>query len=112
MLLVIVIFFLLTFYPGAAAQAQSIGRTPLRPVLQDVHVLREAHCLTIEISANSPLSPTAILVENPDRLVIDLPNTVAGRLRRIPVQTDGVKSVRFAPNSANPPVGRVMIDLE
>lgn len=111
MLLITVIFPLLISYPGAV-QAQSIERTPLCPVLQKVRVLRGPDGLTIEISANSPLSPTAMLVENPDRLVIDLPNTVAGRLRTIPVQTNGVKSVRFAPNSANPPVGRVMIDLE
>ena len=91
------------------AEANVSGDTP--SIIQQVDVVHAPDGISIEIRASGDLSPNATAVVNPDRLVIDLPNVVVGRLRSIAVGTDGIKSVRVAQNSANPPLARVVIDL-
>ena len=114
MRLLAVIFPLLMLCAGVAQMQSTNGNAVAfaHPLLQNVNVLHGPDGVSVEISASGPLFPTATLVLNPDRLVIDLPNTVAGRLRTIAVQADGVKAVRFAQNSVRPPVARVVVDLQ
>ena len=58
------------------------------------------------------MRPLVTTVQNPDRLVVDLPNTVSDPLiRHIPVNKDGIKAVRYALNDSNPPVTRVVVDM-
>ena len=48
----------------------------------------------------------------PDRLVIDIPNSLLdGRPRDIAVNSNGIKSVRAARYESAPPVTRVVVDL-
>jgi hypothetical protein len=67
----------------------------------------------LEITANGPIAPLAQFVPNPDRLVVDIPNTRPGAaLHSLPVGRWGVKSVRTGLLSNKPPVTRVVVDLD
>ena len=53
-----------------------------------------------------------MLISGPDRLVIDIPNSVQGPgLRNISVNRQAVKGVRVSQYSATPPVTRIVVDL-
>jgi type IV pilus assembly protein PilQ len=94
--------------PAAAPAPASSGAVNLR----DVQVSRGAEGMEVSILASGPLTPKAMTLVAPDRLVIDLPNTVSARkTREIAVNSADVKSVRVARFQLNPPVTRVVVDL-
>jgi len=73
-------------------------------------VAQEPFQLRIETSGQT--TPQAQMIEGPDRLVIDLPNTRPGAgLRRVNVNHGAVRSVRTSLYSTQPPVTRVVVDL-
>src|SRR5581483_6904910 len=81
--------------------------------IQNLNVVRRGTELNVEVTLTSPVTPNVIVATAPDRLVLELPNTSAGaRQKRVPVNQDGVKAIRVGLNSAEPPVTRVVIDLE
>src|SRR5262249_42822462 len=49
---------------------------------------------------------------NPERLIIDFPDVSIETLQHIPINANGVKRVRIGLNRANPPLTRVVVDLE
>jgi hypothetical protein len=56
--------------------------------------------------------PTVIIASNPDRLVLQLPNTEApAKQQAVTVNQNGVKGVRVGLNRAAPPIARVVVDL-
>ncbi|MCP3980421.1 MAG: type IV pilus secretin PilQ [bacterium] len=68
----------------------------------------------VQLDLGSPAEFEAFLVENPDRLVLDLQGVVS-RLGqyRFPIERDGVLRVRAAQHVSEPvPVTRVVFDLE
>jgi len=66
--------------------------------------------LRIETSAQT--APLAQMIEQPDRLVIDLPNTRPGiTLHHLNVNHGSVKSVRTSLYSTQPPITRIVVDL-
>jgi type IV pilus assembly protein PilQ len=80
--------------------------------VRNVGVVRGKNGIEIEISANAPLSPSALKLTGPDRVVIDLANaTPMGRNKTIEVNSGDVKSIRVARYQLNPPVTRVVIDV-
>ena len=80
--------------------------------LQDIQVARSSDGTQIELVGNAPLAPKAIKLSGPDRLVIDLPNTVATRSsQQIAVNAADVRSVRMGRYQTTPPVTRVVLDL-
>src|SRR5579859_4105113 len=80
--------------------------------VRNVGVVRGKNGIEIEISANAPLSPSALKLTGPDRVVIDLANaTPIGRNKTIEVNSGDVKSIRVARYQLNPPVTRVVIDV-
>ena len=81
--------------------------------IQNVQARTEQDKVRVEITLTSPVQPSLITAVNPDRLVLDLANTASDvRQRHIPVNSLGVKVVRIGLNSANPPVTRVVVDLD
>ncbi len=110
---------------GAASNAPETAETPAAPPaapapvrgssaasLRDVQVSRGAEGIEVSILATGPLTPKAMTLTSPDRLVIDLPNTASSRKsREIAVNSEDVKSVRVARFQMNPPVTRVVVDL-
>jgi hypothetical protein len=66
----------------------------------------------IQIQTSQPASPRVQMVPNPDRLVIDIPNSVPGPgLRGFAVNKADVRAVRVSLYSENPPITRVVVDL-
>jgi hypothetical protein len=68
--------------------------------------------LQIQIQTNLPASSQVQMVPNPDRLVIDIPNSVAATtLRGLAINRADVRGVRVSQYSMKPPVTRVVVDL-
>jgi AMIN domain len=89
----------------AAAQAPA--------TIRSVSVLGAGSNPEVEILGTAPLSPTALVITGPDRLVIDFPNAVPGaHLRTIEVNRGELKAVRVGRFSDQPPVTRVVLDLK
>ncbi len=81
------------------------------PSVNKVSVIAE-NPFQIRIETSGPAAPQAQMIEQPERLVIDLPNTKPGDgLRRINVNRGAVKSVRASLYSTRPPVTRIVVDL-
>ncbi|MGE5206503.1 MAG: type IV pilus secretin PilQ [Chlamydiota bacterium] len=99
----------------SVAMAQTPGPqaagTAAHPLIQKVDVLKSGDGISVEITGSGPLSGTATMVPNPDRLVVDVPGAVVSRFRHIIIGTDGIKAVRLGQNSAHPPVARLVVDL-
>src|SRR5205085_2493959 len=80
--------------------------------VRDVNVSRGPQGMEVQITASGPMQPEAMRLENPDRVVIDLPNAMwTGAPRQIAVKAADVKDVRMALYQLNPPVTRVVVDL-
>lgn len=66
----------------------------------------------LEILATHPLTPQIQTVENPLRLVIDLPNsTLITPKRRIAFRNEQIKSIRLNQYQTEPAVSRIVVDL-
>jgi AMIN domain len=66
----------------------------------------------LEIAANGPIAPQTQVVSVPDRLVIDVPDAIPGiGLHNLTVHRGEVRAVRAGLFSANPPVTRIVVDL-
>jgi len=79
--------------------------------LQKVTVNRGQGVVTVEMTTKGAVTPKVETLSSPDRLVIDLPNTVLATAGgRITVGSDGVKSVRMGTDAGA--MTRVVVDLE
>jgi type IV pilus assembly protein PilQ len=88
------------------------GRSPRITEVRKVGVVRGKNGLEVEISGNAPLSPNALKLTGPDRVVVDLANAVPeGRNKTIAVNSGDVKTIRISRYQLYPPVTRVVIDL-
>jgi hypothetical protein len=68
--------------------------------------------LQLQIQTSRPSAPQVQMVTNPDRLVIDIPNSVPGaQLRALAVRRPDIRGVRFSQYSTKPSVTRVVVDL-
>jgi len=90
----------------AASTSSAIAR------VQGISVSHGTNGLNVEISGNGPLTAKTMKLTAPDRLVIDIPNSLLdGRPRDIAVNSNGIKSVRAARYQSAPPATRVVVDL-
>lgn len=81
--------------------------------IRNLEVVRNGDQLQVEIILSSPVTPSVITATGPDRLVLELPNTSSdARQKRLPINRDGVKAVRFGLNTATPPLTHVVVDLD
>jgi hypothetical protein len=101
-------FFLLA-NPSLAA-SQSAGKKVA--TIRRVAVLNSGNNFELEISASQPVAPQTQVVTGPDRLVIDFPQSVPGAgLRPVVLHAGEVKGIRVGLFASNPPVTRVVLDL-
>src|SRR5262249_39982255 len=92
-----------------AADARS-GNAP-HSQIRNIAVSHSPQGLDVEITGNGPLTGKTMKLTGPDRLVLDIPNTVLeGRPREIAVNSNGVKAVRAARYQDDPPVTRLVVD--
>jgi len=81
--------------------------------LQKVNVVPGADGVQIEISFTQSVTPRLSKLKSPDRVVVELPETVvASSQNKIPVGSAGVKGVRIGMDGKTPPTTSVVIDLE
>ncbi|MGH9493138.1 MAG: AMIN domain-containing protein, partial [Terriglobales bacterium] len=102
--------------PVAAQPAQAAPKpasVSAKPVLiQDVSVVRGEGGMNVEIRGSGPMQPKAMKLTHPDRVVVDVAGTPVGKGREIAVHDAQVKSVRMSHFQKNPPMTRVVVDLE
>jgi len=81
------------------------------PAVRRISVVSQ-NPLRLQIQTSPAAVPQTQMISGPDRLVIDIPNTVpAATLRGIAVNHGEVKGVRVSLFSAAPPVTRIVVDL-
>jgi len=97
--------------PGTKAAAKSAASGGNQ--LQKVNVLPGPDGVDIEISSSQTVTPRVSKLKSPDRVVVELPETVvASSQNKIPVGSGGVKGVRIGMDGKTPPTTSVVIDLE
>src|ERR1700746_3795518 len=73
--------------------------------IRDVTVGLKGDKVTVDVNLTASVIPDVIIATNPDRLVLQLPNTAAPRKQRgLSVNHNGVKGIRVGLNSVAPPV--------
>jgi type IV pilus secretin PilQ/predicted competence protein len=78
----------------------------------DVESVEESGQLALTVHADGSLRYQDFFLGNPDRLVVDFRDVVAGASRRIAVDREPVKAARLAQfSSADPKVARLVLDL-
>ena len=94
------------FLTPIATHAQGV------PSIRRVQVLRSGGRVEIEIEASERIVPQINLLRGPDRLVVDFVNArPSAELRNIAVNRTEVKNLRVGLFSTDPPVTRVVFDL-
>src|SRR4051812_8239134 len=92
----------------AAPMAKADGKTAS---VKNLSVVHGKNGMQVEILASSPVTPQAMKLSSPDRVVLDLPNTIPTGKRDIAVNGSTIKAVRMARFQVSPPVTRIVIDL-
>jgi len=96
----------------ASAQTQSAGTdAPRHAAVQKVNVLHTGDGVSVEIKSRGAVKPRMSTLDNPARIVVDLPNTIlATSGGRIAVGSEGVKGVRMGTDGKA--MTRVVVDLD
>ena len=93
------------------AGAQTPGTETARAALEKVSVVRGDAGVMVVMTTKGAITPRVETLSSPERLVVDLPNTVLGSpVSRIAVAKDGVNAVRIGTDSSA--TTRVVVDLE
>jgi type IV pilus assembly protein PilQ len=93
------------------AGAQTPDSEATRAALEKVTVTRDQGVVNVEMTTKGAVSPKVERLSSPDRLVVDLPNTMlATSGGRIAVGGEGVKGVRMGTDAKS--MTRVVVDLE
>src|SRR5581483_4310114 len=78
-----------------------------------VSAARQGEDVRIEIALSGIVTPSVSTAKNPDRLIIDLPNSTPGlKQSTVAVNSGSVRGVRVALHNATPPITRVVVDLK
>jgi len=95
------------------------AQTPAAPAasstyaaVRNVRMIEEKDGPAVEILSTKPLVPAIQAIDNPPRLVIDLPGArMMVRQKRIHVGVNQISALRADQFQENPPVARVVVDL-
>jgi hypothetical protein len=100
-------FFLLV--PFAAAQNTTSGPAEVT----GINISEQETGVRIKLDTTAPVPSAEVISTYRDSLTLDLPGAVyRGLPRRIPVNRDGVRAVRLWMQSENPPLTRVVVEIE
>src|SRR5579864_6286656 len=81
--------------------------------VQNLTVVRQGSGLRVEITLSAPVKPSIETASNPDRILLDLPDTICNdNIKTVTVQANGLKRVRTGQHSTNPVITRVVLDLD
>ncbi len=108
-----IVSFMVAAETGTTGTATTAQAATKHAALRGVTVVRGNDGISIEIAATGQVDPKLTTMDRPNRLVLDLPNTVAVTSQRhITVDSDGVKAVRVGIDGKVPPTTRVVVDLD
>jgi hypothetical protein len=98
----------------AAAVLLAIPLAAQNPALvRHVSVTGSGEQIAVEIQTSGPVTPQSQLIVAPDRLVIDFPGALpGGDLHALKVNQGALKGIRTGLFSTNPPVTRIVLDLQ
>lgn len=103
---------ILLLWAAVCSPAPLSGQAAALPSIRRVRVLDSRNQVEIEIETSDHVVPQINALTGPDRLVVDFVNAVPGpQLRNQPVNRGEVKGLRVGLFSSNPPVTRVVLDL-
>lgn len=95
--------------------ALSYATAQVAPVeVRQVQVLRDGtQGVKIEIALTGSITPSVETAKNPERLILILPGTTSdARQKRLSVNANGVRAVRYGLHQSSPPETRVVVDLD
>src|SRR5271169_2744104 len=99
----------LMFLLSCAAAQNTAGTV----TVQSVTAAREGTGLRVEITLSAPVRPSFETASNPERILLDLPDTTSNdRIKSVAVNVNGVRRVRTGQHSTSPMVTRVVLDLD
>src|SRR5579864_4355888 len=129
----------LTLVPGASTKVNDIqGGLEVRisgsalpvassePAVADIHVVTTSRLnhissitatpasggVSIEVTGSGIMTGKTMKLTNPDRIVVDIPNSLLeGHARQIAVNNGDVKSIRAARFQSDPPTTRIVVDV-
>jgi len=98
--------------PWIHAQTNTRSKTSPYAAVKSIRIVQEKDGPAVEILSTKPLVPSIQPLDNPPRLVIDLPQALLDvPQKRISVQSNQISAVRSDQFQQNPPVTRVVVDL-
>ena len=108
----VTVFILLLISSLMAAAETGSAANGKRATLRKVDVVRSENGTSVEVTAQGQVAPTVTTLDNPSRIVLDLPGTaLATSQSHILVGRDGVKDIRVGENGQVPPTSRIVVDL-
>jgi len=97
---------------GPPALRSQTARAPELPSIRNVQVLRGGNQVEIQIESSVPVVPQTNELGDPNRLLVDFVNArPAAELRGREVNRPEVKDLRVGLFSKDPPVTRIVVDL-
>jgi len=107
------LFLLLALSVGPLfAQVSASGGDQFPPALvRSVRMVPGTDGAAVEIITTRPLSPKILSLQDPPRLVIDLPRTYISLPRKLDFRSDQVNGVRINQFQKDPPMARIVVDL-
>jgi hypothetical protein len=102
-----------------AAMAVGIGSAQITPVspasstarIRSVKVIPGSEGPAVEIITTRPIAPQIITLQNPSRLVIDLPEAYLPSRKNIDFRSDEIQGIRVNQFQNTPPITRLVVDL-
>lgn len=81
--------------------------------VQNLTVARDGTDIRVEIKLSAPVKPAVDTAENPNRILLDFPDTLCSTSAKpVSINDNGVRRVRAGQHSTSPMVTRVVIDLD
>src|SRR5215831_7903342 len=91
----------------------AVAQNPTPLTVRKVTTSRQGNDLRIEITISAPVKPSVDTAENPNRILLDFPNTICNNnTKSVSVHANGVRQVRTAQHSTTPYITRVVLDLD
>ena len=91
-----------------AALEMAAGQTAIK----EIHVAPKGDQEVVSVRLSSSVVPGIIVAKDPDRLVLQFANTAVPQRQQLAlVEQNGVRAVRIGLNKSDPPVTRVVVDL-
>jgi len=102
-------FCILPLVLAGGVHAQNFGAAR---VITSVRIIHENGVPAVEILSSAPLIPEIQTLDNPPRMVIDLPNSRLGLVQKqIEVPKEKILAIHLSQNRGSPPATHIVLDL-